>query len=368
MQSVYLSKAPADCTTFWGESYLSAEMQSVYSTVPADCTTHWGSLFPLQRCNQCILQHQPTVPLVGETFPSAEMQSVYSTVPADCTTHWGSLFPLQRCNQCILQSQPTAPLIGGVFSLCRDAISVFYSTSRLHHSLGESFPSAEMQSVYSTAPADCTTHWGSLFPLQRCNQCILQSQPTTPLIGGVFSLCRDAISVFYSPSRLHHSLGESFPSAEMQSVYSTAPADCTTHWGSLFPLQRCNQCILQHQPTAPLVGETFPSAEMQSVYSTVPADCTTHWGSLFPLQRCNQCILQSQPTAPLVGGVLSLCSDAISVFYTSCRLRHSLGESYPSAAMPSVYSTLPVDYATRWGRLFPLQRCNLCILMPQLVK
>ena len=43
--------------------------------------------------------------------------------------------------------------------------------------------------------------------------------------------------------------------------------------GCLTPLQRCNQCILQFQPTGPQ---------------------DTHWGCLTPLQRCNQCILQPQ--------------------------------------------------------------------------
>ena len=40
------------------------------------------------------------------------------------------------------------------------------------------------------------------------------------------------------------SLEESYHSAEMQSVYSTAPTDWASHWGSLTPLQRCSGCIL----------------------------------------------------------------------------------------------------------------------------
>ena len=48
-----------------------------------------------------------------------------------------------------------------------------------------------------------------------------------------------------------HSLGESYPSAEVQSVYSTAPANWTTGHS---------------------LGESYPSAEVQSVYSTAPAD------------------------------------------------------------------------------------------------
>ena len=45
------------------------------------------------------------------------------------------------------------------------------------HSFVESYPSAEMQSVYSTAPVEWATR-GRLSPLQRCSRCIVQSQPT----------------------------------------------------------------------------------------------------------------------------------------------------------------------------------------------
>ena len=52
--------------------------------------------------------------------------------------------------------------------------------------------------------------------------------PSKTIIGGVLSLSRGTVGVFCSPlpSRLGHpgqSLGESYPSAEMQSVYSAAP-------------------------------------------------------------------------------------------------------------------------------------------------
>ena len=140
-------------------------------------------------------------------------------------TRWWSVTHLQRCSQCILQLQSTGPLVRGVLPLCRDAVSVFYNSNRLDHLYGVSYPSAEMQSVYSTTPIDWTTCTGSLTPLQRCSQCILQLQSTGPLVRGVLPLCRDAVSVFYNSNRLDHLYGESYPSAEMQSVYSTAPAD-----------------------------------------------------------------------------------------------------------------------------------------------
>ena len=108
------------------------------------------------------------------------------------------------------------------------------------HLFGESYPSAELQSVYSAVPAD----WWSLTPLQRCSRYILQHQPTgLPLV-------------------------ESYPSAELQSVYSAAPAD----WWSLTPLQSYSQCILQHQPTGFPLVESYSPAELQSVYSATPAD------------------------------------------------------------------------------------------------
>ena len=150
-----------------------------------------------------------------------------------------------------------------------------------------------MQSVYSTAPVDSTTQWGCLTPLQRCSRCIWQ------------------------PSRLYHSLGDSYPSAEMRGIYSTAQSDWATHWWSL----------------------TLALAEKQSVYSTAPADWATHWGTLTPLQRCRRYILQPQPSGSLTGVLLPRCREVVGVFDSQRRLGHSLGDSYPAAKMQSVYLT-----------------------------
>ena len=76
-----------------------------------------------------------------------------------------------------------------------------------------------------------------------------------------------------------HSLGESYPSAEIQSVYST---------------------VLIEWATGHSLVESYSSAEMQSVYSTVPVDWATG---------------------------------------------NSLVESYLSAKMQSQYFTVPVDWA-----------------------
>ena len=99
------------------------------------------------------------------------------------------------------------------------------------------------------------------------------------------------------------------------------------------------------------------------------------WGRLIPLQRCSRSIRLPEPTGlkwfsvicmTLIVGVLLLCRDAVDVFYTSVWLGHSLRvkESYSSAEMQSMYSTSPVDWATRWGweSLTLLQRCSQCIL------
>ena len=59
----------------------------------------------------------------------------------------------------------------------------------------------------------------------------------------VLSFSRDIVDVFYGPRRLGHpghSLGESYASAETQSVYSTASAD----WASKESESNLNICFL----------------------------------------------------------------------------------------------------------------------------
>ena len=50
----------------------------------------------------------------------------------------------------------------------------------------------------------------------------------------------------------------------------------------------------------------------------------THWGSFTPKQKCSWCILQDQPNGP----------------------QDTLEEYYPSVAMKSVYSSVPIGWAT----------------------
>ena len=65
---------------------------------------------------------------------------------------------------------------------------------------------------------------------------------TRTLVGGVLHLGRDPVGVFCSPSHwaTGHSLGESYTSAKIQSVYSAAPVTGPqdTRLGSHTPLHR----------------------------------------------------------------------------------------------------------------------------------
>ena len=156
---------------------------------------------------------------------------MYSTSPANWTLIGGDgLTPLQRCSRCIQHPQPIGlSLVGMVLFLCRDVVGLFNSPSQLNsHWWGWSYSSAEMQSVYSTAPANWTLIGGDgLIPLQRCSRCIQHPQPIElSLVGMVLFLCRDAVGIFNIPSQLNsHWWGWSYSSAEMQSVYSTSPAN-----------------------------------------------------------------------------------------------------------------------------------------------
>ena len=118
------------------------------------------------------------------------------------------------------------------------------------------------------------THLGGSYLSARCSRCILQPQPTRPLVGGVLPLCKDAVCVFYSLSRLGQSLEESYPYARMQSVYSTALADWASRWRSFNPLKRCSRCILLIGP----VVNWLPSWEIDTVIRVIidEAVCITH--------------------------------------------------------------------------------------------
>ena len=124
--------------------------------------------------------------------------------------------------------------------------------SKSGYSLRETFLSAEMESVYSTAPAD----WANRL-------------------------------VSYQGD----SLAESCPSTEIQSEYSVSPTD------------KANRFVLY---TGYSLGECCPTAEMPSVYSTAP-----DWYRI----------------RTLVGGALPLCRGAVGVFCFSNRLSYLNKES-----------------------------------------
>ena len=148
--------------------------------------------------------------LLGESYPP---QSMYSAAPTEWATLVGlGLTPRQRYSWCILQLLLTGlHLLGCVLVLCRDAVRVFCCFCPLGHTrwIG-SYPSAEMQFVYSAASAHWATHVGlGLTPLQRCSLCILQLLPTGPhSLGWVLPVCRDAVGVFCSSCPLGRNVRE----------------------------------------------------------------------------------------------------------------------------------------------------------------
>ena len=205
--------------THWARSYPSADALSVYSTTPANwatghslggvlplCRGAVGVFYnptrlghntligrdftPLQRCCRCIVQPQHTGSKYthwARSYPSVEVLLVCSTTPSD---------------------RDTGHSLGEVLLLCRGAVGVFYNPTRLGHN---------------------TLIGRGLTPLQRCCRCFLQPHPTGPQdthwagcgpsteehlvystaladwatghsLGGVWSLYRGTLGVFYWPT------------------------------------------------------------------------------------------------------------------------------------------------------------------------
>ena len=111
-------------------------------------------------CTQFKFQNRPIDRALSGALASDSNEGVLH-IPHSSRT-WASL------SDCLM-SYPEHSF--GVLSLCRDAVDVFYSFGRLSwdglvsypgHSLmrvGASYPSAEMQSMYSTASADWVVLW-----------------------------------------------------------------------------------------------------------------------------------------------------------------------------------------------------------------
>ena len=92
------------------------------------------------------------------------------------------------------------------------------------------------------------TSWGNLTSLQRYSQCILQPQTTGPpghsLGVGLTILKRFSRYILLpQPTATSHSLEKSYPSAEMQSMYSTTPPA----WASNFMSSKSNLLVFLRQ-------------------------------------------------------------------------------------------------------------------------
>ena len=165
----------------------------------------WECVTPLQRWNQRILQPQTNGP-PEDILPLCSDAVIVFCRPRRMDP-WGYLTRLQWCSQPILQSQPTEPLFGMSYPLLQRCNQRILQPQLTRLSLVMCYPYAEMQSlysaVYSAVPADCRLiHLrGCVTPMQRCSQCILQSELIRPSKGMCYSY------------------------AEMQSVYSAVPAD-----------------------------------------------------------------------------------------------------------------------------------------------
>ena len=123
--------------------------------------THWKEVTPLQRCKQCILQPQPSILFTNpSTRAGYDTRSIFkrSLTGLNSELSFFQTSCLTKAEEPSLSPAIQAILVWRVLLLCRDAVDVLNSPSRLGH-----------------------TRWGSLAPLQRCGQCILQSQPIGPV-------------------------------------------------------------------------------------------------------------------------------------------------------------------------------------------
>ena len=127
----------------------------------------------------------------------------YLIVKCHIQEHFGGILPLYTDTDGVFNCFSRPDHVGGILPLYRDAVGVFYS----HRRLGRV---------------------GGILPLSRDAIGVFYSSRRLGLVGGILPLYKDAVGVFYSPSQLGYSLRESDPSAEMQSVYSTATVDRTS--------------------------------------------------------------------------------------------------------------------------------------------
>ena len=107
-----------------------------------------------------------------------------------------------------------------VSAFYRDTVGVFYNPADCS-TLGESYPSAEMQSLYSATPADWAT-LGESYPVCRDAVDIFWSPVRLGSVGKVLPLYRHAVGIFCNPKTTGQRWESLTPSTEIQSVYSEA--------------------------------------------------------------------------------------------------------------------------------------------------
>ena len=157
------------------------------------------------------------------------------------------------------------------------------------------------------------------------------------------------------------SLGKSYPSAAptdlatrcwrlttlqgWNSGYYAAPAYLDTSWWGLTLLQICSRFILQHQLTWPLVVG----------------------GGLTHLQRCRRSNLLVSADLTTPWEVLSLCRNAVGLFWSTSWLDNSLWGCVLLLCRDAVGLICSISRLDRLlGGLIPLQRFSRFILQHQL--
>ena len=221
-------------------------------------------------------------------FKSPSNQGQRTLIAGKCLTH------MPRCSRCIQQPQQSGPndthCGGRVLPICRDTVGVFSS----HSNQGQ------------------TTHIAGkgLTLMQKCSWCIQQPQPSGPndthCGGRVLPIYRDTVGVFNSPSNQGKTTliaGEgSYPYAEIQSVYSTAPAIRAKRHSlrgkSLTHMPRYSRCIQQPQQSGPkdthCGGRVLPICrDTVGVFSSHRNQGQTALiagKSLTFMQKCSRCI------------------------------------------------------------------------------
>ena len=228
--------------------------------------------------------------------------------------------------------------VEGVFLLCRDAVGLFYSPSRLGH-----------WTLFGGVLLFCRDAVGLFYSPSRLGH--------WTLFGGVLLFCRDAVGLFYSPSRLGHWTLFGRVLLFCRGLFcSLNRLSYPGHFLAKWVLTLCRDAIGIFQSPSRLGHRTLVEGVLLL--------CRDAVGLFYSLNRLGHWTL--------VEGVLLFCENAVGLFYSRSRSRkatgHWLGEYYSSTETQSLYSPAPANRATRKldGEvgLTSLQRCSRCILQP----